>query len=339
MTEASAAFRRTRWCRPTGSVCSPGRIRADSIGASASHNALPVSTVASCPPCRDRRAHHRSTSSLVSRMRCTRGVDLRDLVANREEAVELLAQLLHARRRSGVVDHLEGFGERPVADSQTHLVGTRQHERSSVRLLPGLVAAQPHRAGIPQIPDEAVDAVAHRHPRTRVEGLVLVAQVVVAGRLRAELPDEGTAGSRGTRWRGTAAGRHRRPTRRPRPRSPPRHPSRRWPHSPAGGSRRSRRPERPRPHRGTSAEPDRIRPASRRRWPAGRVRCCSPCLPSAVMKSMTPGSRRQAGRGAYSSAGAAPPAASRCSGVRSSTIQNERPWVATTRSVPSTLRS
>ena len=194
MTDASAAFRRTRWCRPTGSVCSPGRIRADSIGASASHSASPARSAASCPPCRDSRLHHCSTAPRVSRMRRTPAYTSETLsrIARRQSSCSRRSSMLAGER--GVVDDLERLGEHPVADAKPRLAGPRQHERPPVRLLPGPVAAQPQRAWIPQVPHEAVDPFPYRHPRSRIERLVLVAQGVVTRGLRAELPDEGAAG-------------------------------------------------------------------------------------------------------------------------------------------------
>ena len=121
-------------------------------------------------------------------------VGVRDPVAYRQQAAELLAEIVDARRGAGVVDHLEGLGERAVPDPEADLVPTRQHEWSPVRLLAGPVAPQPHCAGEAQVPHETVDAGPHRHPRTGIEGLVLFTQVVPAGGLRTELADEGAAG-------------------------------------------------------------------------------------------------------------------------------------------------
>ena len=71
----------------------------------------------------------------------------RDPVADRKKAVELLAEVFGARRRAGVVGHLEGFGECVLTDGETDLMDPRQHEGSALRLLPGLVSAQAHCAG------------------------------------------------------------------------------------------------------------------------------------------------------------------------------------------------
>ena len=186
-----------------------------------------------------------------------------DLVAHREDAVELLPKLVHAGGRSGVVDHLEGLGERAVADPKAYLIGARQHQGSPVRLLSGLVAAQPHRSRVAQIPHETVDAGPHRRPTDPG---------------RAPCPRRSAHRSRrasgGARARGRRRHREWRWRRRART---PRRPARRRRVPRPGGSRRWLRPALPLRCPGIGAAPVPLHPARRRTSPACRAPGCSPC--------------------------------------------------------------